>query len=43
MRGRRRKVYLLLVERITQQGWSLTPAAQAAGLSTNPAHHRRAR
>ena len=34
---------LLLVERITQQGWSVRPAAQAAGPSTNRAHHLRAR
>jgi ribosomal protein RSM22 (predicted rRNA methylase) len=30
---------LVLVERVTQQGWSLTQAAQAAGLSTSRAHH----
>jgi hypothetical protein len=30
---------LLLIERITQQGWRVPPAAQAAGLSTSRAYH----
>ena len=30
---------LLLVGRITQQGWSVTQAAQAAGLSISRAYH----
>ena len=34
---------LLLVERITQQCWSVTQAAQAAGLSTSRAYHWLAR
>jgi transposase InsO family protein len=34
---------LLLVERITQQGWSVIQAAQAAGLSTSRAYHWLAR
>jgi transposase len=33
----------LLVERITQQGWSVTQAAQAAGLSTSRAYRWLAR
>ena len=34
---------LLLVERITQQGWTVVQAAQAAGLSTSRAYHWLAR
>jgi transposase len=34
---------LLFVERITQQGWSVIQAAQAAGLSTSRAYHWLAR
>jgi len=34
---------LLLVERITQQGWKVAQAAQAGGLSTSRAHHWLAR
>ena len=34
---------LLLIERITQQGWRVPQAAQAAGLSTSRAYHWLAR
>jgi transposase len=34
---------LLLVERITEQGWTVRQAAQAGGLSTSRAYHWLAR